>query len=264
MSNINSKLPLDGNCTLLNKIATDYGKLVEAGAEEICANRLYKVECSSETAVIIRSARKTVFSGLTSGFKKVAFDTRRTDREERNPRSNLQHWTRSASFTPEEDQKQINAFSKLVAPLSDIKKSFDGEQDYFKSFARELHDNVNRVLRLDIKDGDTHYSQLNYLEQLLFARYRLSVDNILAMGEIELKNRILEKDETLMKRGVQVDKNQIKSGFSVDVSKNGMATQENIINAIFGASVRKAGEKNVERTVTITIRDTVLDDNKEG
>lgn len=257
---MSNKMPLEGNCILLNKIANDYSKLVEAGAEEICANRLYKIECSSETSSVPRSARKIALKAFQTGFNKVAFDTRRTDREERNPRSNLQYWNRSEPFVLEQDQKQINAFSKLVAPLAEIKKYFDGEQDYFKSFARELHDNVKRVLRLDIKDGDTHYSQLNYLEQLLFARYRLSLDDIISLGEIELKNRILAKDETLMKRGVQVDKDQIKSGFSADVSKNGMMTQENIINAIFGANVRKSGERSVERTVTITIKDTVLDD----
>lgn len=260
MSKNNKKLPLDGNCALLNKIATDYTKLVEAGAEEISANRLYKINCSAETSLVSRSARTAAFKGLQLGFVKNAFDTRRTDPTERNPRSNLQYWTRSASFTPEEDQRQIDAFSKLVAPLVEIKKCYDGEQDYFKSFARELHDNVNRVLRLDIKDGDTHYSQLNYLEQLLFARYRLSIDNILSMGEIELKNRILEKDETLMKRGVTVSKEQIKNSFSGDVSKNGMATQDSIINAIFGNNqLRREGEKTVERTITITIKDNVID-----
>lgn len=273
------KLPFDGNSVLLDKITNDYCKLVDAGAEEIPANRLYNISCSAESAGVSRSARKAALKNIkstqNSGFKKVAFDTRRIDYSERNPRTNLQYWTRSDPFIDSEDQVKINAFSRLVPPLMEIKTAFEGDQEYFKSFARELYDHVNRILRLDINDGDIYRPSLAYLEQLMFSRYRLAIDDILSMPENDLKDRILSKDEALMKRGIKIDKNRIKNSLinhreevkqaqeplvSIPKNGNGGLTQESIVNAIFGNNqLRREGEKTVERTITITIKDNVLD-----
>ncbi len=273
---MSTKLPLDGNCVLLNKIATDYGKLVEADASEIPSSRLYKINCSTEAACVGRSARKAAFNNLQSGFKKTAMDMRRIDSDERNPRTNLQYWNRSDAFIDDADQRQIDAFSRLLRPLMEIKLSFGSDQDYFKSYSRELYDKLNTVLRLDQNDNDIYRPQLAYLEQLLTARYRLSVDEIMALGEAEIRDRILSKDEPLMRRGVNVNKNQIKNSLinRSDVKKEaqdpiiapvkyvgGPTTQESLIQALFGTNdLMKDGVRNSERTVTITIKDSILDD----
>ncbi len=271
------KLQLDGNCTLLDKIATDYTKLVDANAAEIPANRVYKINCSTEAAVVSRSARKAALSKMPGGFLKTAFDTRRIDQEEeRNPRSNLQHWNRSAPFIEDDDQHKIDAFSKLLKPLIEVKLAYGGQSDYFNSYSRELYDKINTVLRLDIKDNDIYRPQLAYLEQLLFARYRLGIDEILALGDADLKDRILSKDEVLMKRGVRVNKDSIKNSLiNQNAAKKeaqdpivapvkyvgGPTTQESIIQALFGANdLMKDGVRSSERTVTITIKDSVLED----
>jgi len=118
-------------------------------------------------------------------------------------------------------------------------------------------------LRIKQGDLDIFRPQLAYLEQLVFMRYRLSLDNINKMSSDELKERILKKDENLKKRGTF---NKITGGKTKppgkDLAKdgNGAVTQEAIINAIFGNNnFRRDGEKNVTRTITITISDEVKD-----
>jgi len=104
-----------------------------------------------------RSARQSVLDNIIfnivsakedAGFKKVAFDTRRTDQEtERNPRSNLQYWHRSAEFIDSEDQKKVVTFAKLIKPLTTIREKFGNQPEYHNSYSRILLETVERTLK---------------------------------------------------------------------------------------------------------------------
>ena len=252
-------LPFSGSVELINKLADDFVSFVD-DSKKILSKCTYIITCKKESPLILRSAR---FAALQKAQEKplikVAFDTRRIDQEhDRNPRTNLQYWNRSQAFIEEEDQNKINIFSKLMLPLEEIRKDFETEPEYFNSYARVLHDSVNRILRVKEGDLDIFRPQLAYLEQLLFARYRLSMDEINKMGIKELKESILKKDENLLKRGAFLHATQDKSK---QISKDGnVITQESIVNAIFGNNnIRRDGERTVERTITITIRDQILE-----
>lgn len=217
--------------------------------------KTYKISYPEESFLIKSSARKAALKSIKSiGFNKVAFDTRRIDQEnERNPRTNLQYWHRSQEFIDEESFKKINAFSRLTSILNKIKEDYGKHPEYFNSYARVLDESLNRIIKIKNNELDIFRPQLNYLEQLLFARYRLSLDNIEKYSEDKLYDTILKKDEDLAKNGkiISTNKNNNQDGFN-------KTTQENIINAIFGSSnMRPNGEKIVERTITITIRDEV-------
>ncbi len=101
------------------------------------------------------------------------------------------------------------------------------------------------------------------MEQLLFARYRLSLNDIKGMSKEALRERIMQKDEHLLKRGryqSAVGKSELESRAVTIKDGNGKITQDSIVNAIFGNNnFRREGENKVERTITITIRDEVLD-----
>lgn len=263
-------LPLDGCVNLVGKLMSDFVTLSKTKSA-IPAKRVYKIASSVESSEIASSARKAAFSSILNGMsiKKYAFDARRTDQDaDRNPRSNLQYWSRSQQYIDEEDQKRLEAFARLISPLEGIKNKFGNHPEYFQSFARKLHESVKSVLKVSESDLDIFRPQLDYLEQLLYARYRISLEDLTKMGSDTLRERLLSKDEDLLKRGSflnvtgdQEDNNQKHANKVMvkDGDKTGL-TQESIVNAIFGNNkLRREGEKSVERTITITIRDEVID-----
>lgn len=266
MSISDKKLPFSGNALLLEKIATNYTKLVDSGAKEIPRQQIYKIACAEESPTIDRKARKAALNQL-QGFTKLAFDTRRTNQEtDRNPRVNLQNWHRSDQFIDADDQKNIDILSKLLAPLNELKQSFGSEPGWHESYSRQLLDQVERALRVKVGDQDLYRPQFAYLEQLIFQRYRLTFEEINRMEKTAIKHKILDKDENLLKRGAYLhstdDELNKKSSQQLSLKTGDMpTTQESIVNAIFGsgAVIRRDGERTVERTITITIRDEVKD-----
>lgn len=281
MGSPKQKLPLKGSIDLINQLSDDFCRYVKAetqAPEELN----YIVKIAKESPRIRRSARTAALQKAQPGFTKVAFDTRRINQEhDRNPRTNLQHWHRSQEFIDEGQQKQIDVYSKLFRTLKNIKQGLGTRPDWHESYARSLHDAVERVLRIKQGDNDIHPSQLAYLDQLLFARYRLNSEDIMKMGSDSLYDRILSKDESLLKRGVLYEEN-VETNFSKlvseAVSKTGNQSDKNVINVysgdsksnsdsdinkvfatLFGAPNRKDGEKNVERTITISIKDNVIE-----
>jgi len=263
-------LPLDGCVDLVGQLMSDFVKLSK-NKSAIPQKRIYKIASSAESPAIVSSARMAAFAAISNRIpiKKYAFDTRRTNQEdERNPRSNLQYWSRSQQYIDEEDQKRLEAFARLISPLDGIKNKYGNHPEYFQSFARKLHESVKGVLKVKESDLDIFRPQLDYLEQLLYARYRLSLEDLTKMGSGAVEERLLSKDEDLLKRGSfinitgdQEDNNQKHANKVMlkDGDKTGL-TQESIVNAIFGNNkLRREGEKTVERTITITIRDEVID-----
>jgi len=269
MSNKKQLLPLDGCANLLEQLVGDYTKMTRGST--IPAKRAYKVASSTESCGIARSARRAAFLRLSSEapIRKYAFDARKTDQEtERNPRHNFQNYNRSQQYIDEEDQRRLEAFAHLVGPLEAIKDKFGTSPEYFHSYARRLHESVKSILRVRESDMDIFRPQMDYLEQLLYARYRISTEDLEKMGSDKLKEKILSKDEDLLKRGSFMHitgdpKGNNEKRANVSMVKDGDQvglTQDSIVNAIFGNNkLRREGEKSVERTITITIRDEVID-----
>lgn len=273
------KLPTTGYVSLVSKFAEDFSELVDYEGQ-IPFKLKYTVQCPDESGSVVRSARKaelTKMAAQSAPLRKFAFDTRRIDQEmERNPRANCQYWHRSEEFITEEQQAKINTFGKLLSVLEDVKKVYGKVPEWHDSYARILYDKIVNTLRIKQGDSDIFGPQLAYLEQLMFARYRLTLEQIDKEGVDDLKKALLAKDEDLVKRGIFFlnESSVFKDGNSnpvltqtaapqsivIDGSKL-QSTQESIVNAIFGKDnvVRKEGEKTVERTITITIRDEVVE-----
>lgn len=265
MSKNRSKLTLDGIVELTNRLSDDFVKCSLDKRISVPNKLIYKIAHSRESSCIERSARIAALKSISPSIKKYAFDTRRIDQEHsRNPRTNLQYWNRSQQFVDEEDSDKLNTFAKLIDPLNLIKKQFGNEPEYFESYARVLDGLVNRVCQLDAKDIEVFKPQLAYLEQLLFARYRLSLPDIEKLGTEALVARIMQKDEHLLKRGVYkniTSQNELESrAVTVKDGNGNNLTQDSVINAIFGnTNFRRDGEKKVTRTITISITDSVED-----
>ena len=196
------KLSLDGNAELLEQLTGDFYVLAKNEAEKVPSRRVYQINCDDEPNVVKRAARSSVFKKLNTPMEKVAFDTRRVDQNEyRNPRHNLQNWHRSDEFVDANLQARLNTFARLNNVLEDIEAAYGGDPEYLHSYAKELNNHVRRGLRMDTNDGDYFLPQLDYLEQLLYTRYRVAMSDINSMEKESLKKALLVKDENLLKRG---------------------------------------------------------------
>lgn len=266
MAMSDTKLPLSGNAELLYQLANDFYDMTENGAKTVPSQRMYVITTDNEPSVVKRSARKAALKKLAEAkqIKKFAIDTRNINQETtRNPRKSLQYWHRSDQFIDEDMQDKLNVFAKLNRVLEDIKEAYGKEPEYHDSYARVLHDHVGRTLRIKQGDRDIFAPQVSYLEQLLFARYRLSMEEIKRMSGLDLKKAVLKKDEDLLKRGAYLDgtgglNKDSGSNQSIVIDGNKKTTQQNLVEAIFGNSnFRRDGENKVQRTITITITDEV-------
>lgn len=205
-----------------------------------------------------RLLRKSALKSIASGFTKMAFDTRRINQEtEYNPRRNLQNYNRSESFISDATSQKIKNFTKLRKALLSLKNVYGKEPEWQDSNARVLLSTLDKGLRIDAQDGDFTESQpgvgsFDYLEELMHVRYRLTFDDLIRMGETELKTVILSKDEEMTRKNgnIEITKN--------DVSKYGY---ESLIEKLFDGCKASAENPDVERTITITIRDRF---HKEG
>lgn len=226
-----------------------------------------------------RSLRKAAFDGISDqGFSKVAFDTRRVDQEtEFNPRRGLQNYNRSEAFLSESTAQRVKNFSKLRNALNDLKRVYGREYEWQDSNARILLTAIDKGLRTDIEDGDFATNQpgvgsFDYLEELLNVRYRLNYDDLTVMGEADLKKAILSKDEDLLHKDVKVALDSYKNRQFApppvrepEITKHDVTvkTYDSLVDKLFDNC--KASEENpdVERTITITIRDRFHKEGKE-
>lgn len=268
MSMSNQELPLSGNAELLYQLSGDFYNMAKDGATKVASKRIYVINCDDEADNIRRSARKAALRKIAENqeIRKYAIDTRNIDQETiRNPRANLQYWHRSDQFIDQEMQEKLDVFSKLHTVLEEIKEAYGKEPEYHDSYARVLYGHTERTLRIKEGDKDIFAPQVSYLEQLLFARYRLSMEEIKRMSVVEIKKAILKKDEDLLKRGAYLDRTggiTKDSGDSrqIVIDGNSKHTPQNIVEAIFGNNeFRRDGEKKATRTITITITDEVKD-----
>jgi hypothetical protein len=192
------------------------------------------------------------------GFTKVAFDTRRIDQEtEYNPRRGLQNYNRSEAFLSEAMGKKLINFAKLKTVLDGLKKEFGKEREWQDSNARVLLSTLEKGLRTDQQDGDYSESQpaqgsLDYIEELLHVRYRLGFDSLAQLNETDLKRVILSKDEELTRKDVH---------HALEITKSDVGAQsyDTLMEKLFGNVRATKDNPEVERTVTITIKDKFIE-----
>jgi hypothetical protein len=207
-------------------------------------------------------ALETVSSG--DGFTKLAFDTRRIDQEtEYNPRRGLQNYSRSEAFISEGLAQRVKNFSKLRNVLNELKQTYGKEHEWQDSNARVLLTSIDNGLRTGINDEDFATNQpgvgsFDYLDELLNVRYRLSHDDLNRLGAADLKKAILSKDEELIHKDVKQ---------ALEITKTDVARQgyDALMEKLFSVSAPTDGQPVVERSITITIRDSFPDKlNKQG
>lgn len=212
--------------------------------------------------------RKKAFAA-TKGINKFAFDTRRIDQETTyNPRRGLQNYHRSEPFVSDQIKKKIAAFSHLAKVLNSIKEEFGRDQYWQDSYARVLQAAVQKGLRTKEADGDFSDAQpsmasLDYLDELMFVRYRLTSEGILNASESELRKTVLAKDDLLISDGNQSLNNNVYDHI-MDKMFNSMATMatqmkssDDLATKLFGDVKASKDNPEVERTVTIHIKDKV-------
>jgi hypothetical protein len=207
----------------------------------------------------MRKIRSSSINCISSGSSliKLAFDTRRIDQEiEFNPRRNLQNYNRSEQFISEGMSQKISNFKKLKEILDQIKQAYDKQPEWQDSYIRVLSSSVDKSLRIGLDDGDygergNTMASFDYIEELLFARYRIDMNNFSKYGKEDIRAIILSKDDEMVR------KNTLPA---CEISKRDAATKnyDDLLEKLFGNVKATAENPNVERTVTITIRDTFL------
>jgi hypothetical protein len=193
-----------------------------------------------------------------NGFTKLAFDTRRIDQEtEYNPRRGLQNYQRSEAFLSQAMGEKLKSFAKLRNVLVSLKNEFGKEHEWQDSNARVLLSTLDKGLRTEQQDGDYSDAQpaqgsLDYIEELLQVRYRLGFEELNKLADKDLKRVILSKDEELIRKDV----NQ-----ALEIKRGDVATQtyDTLMEKLFGNVRASAENPEVERTVTITIKDKFVE-----
>lgn len=206
-----------------------------------------------------KASMKLRAAGLKSlatgqGFTKVAFDTRRIDQgTEIIPRRGLQNYSRSEAFLSQAVSDKLIHLAKLRRVLGSLEQQYSGNHEWQDSNARVLLSTLDNGLRTIQKDGDYAESQpgvgsLDYIEELLHVRYRLNFDEIRRMGEADLQKVILAKDEDLIHKDVNK---------ALEITKSDVASQtyDTLMEKLFGGVRATKENPEVERTVTITIKD---------
>lgn len=241
-----------------------------------------RILSSDNTRSECAKLRRMAYADLTrdSGFTKIAFDTRRVDQAVAFvPRRNLQNYHRSEKFVGEEVTAQINSFMKVKKAMDTIKARYAGHPAWLDSYCRVLSATVDSTLRVDQKDGDFSKSQMDYLNELLYVRYRINPEELATASEEKILNTILAKDESLMSDAVfafQGEKQEFNS-YGVDLNKSHVSRgapvfvqapapvqptspQEFWLDKLIGEVKANKDNKIVERTITITIKDSVANE----
>jgi len=213
----------------------------------------YEEDCSQKSKLInLRIANLN-----DTKIIKNAFDSRRVSPTEINPRRNLQNYQRSDEFIDTEVENNLKNFFKVKAAIETIKDDFQLDPEWNDSYARILLSSIDNTLRIDQKDFDFSKKQMNYINELLFLRYRITPENIQKFNEQEIRSIILNKDEKLKHR-------QIFSNYKT-TEKPIVKQNDNLLDQLFGNVKASKDNKEVERSVTITIKDKILEDiSKQG
>lgn len=209
-----------------------------------------------EIAAIYYVLSKRITSPISStSLVKVAFDTRRIDQEtEYNPRRGLQYYHRSEEFIKPNTEAIVNTFLKLKTSVDELKSKYIGSPEWLDSNCRILSASLDRILRSEQKDTEFFEPQLNYLQELMDVRYRLQLNDIETIESNQLKEIILSKDEPL-KHSI-LFKTTAPNQSTPQLQSNGV---EQFIKELLNVVRATTDNKNVERSITFTIRDTIID-----
>lgn len=220
-------------------------------------SRAKTIHSSIENRIELLDHRREFLRVSTESIVKNAFDTRRTNQElEFNPRRNLQYYHRSEPFITKDASAQIKTLFKLKIAVDTIKEDFIGDPDWLDSYARVLSASIDRTLRTEQKDMDFFKPQLDYINELLYLRYRIKGDDIERFSERQLRDIILEKDDKLQHKYIYAQYNNEKIVKTNSIEK----TEDTLMNKLFGSVKASIENKNVERTVSITINDKIKDE----
>lgn len=207
--------------------------------------------------------RMTAFATVNKSIVKVAFDSRYINQStEYNPRRGLQFYQRSDAFVSTEIAEQVKLFHKVKTAVELIKCDFLGDPEWLDSNSRVLSASLDRILRTAQKDAEFFKPQLDYLTELLSLRYRMTLDDIKAKSEQEIKTIILSKDERLCQRDAlgSYSNYKLTEMEKQSVSNSQMKTNgDTFFDKIFGVVKADAENKEVERSVTITIKDKIVE-----
>jgi hypothetical protein len=220
-----------------------------------------------EARADLRAFRAQILASLIPAqIEKRAFDSRRTNQyTDYNPRRSVQYYHRSDAFITKPLAETIKTFFKLKTAADSIKEDFTGDPDWFDSYARILCASLDRTLRVDQQDGDFFQPQMDYVKELLYLRYRLREEDVEKLGEKDLRNIILDRDEKLLHKQIYAAYNNgglMKKG---NPAPDMIKTQDTLMEKLFGEVKATAENKEVSRSVTITINDKIVDGiNKEG
>jgi hypothetical protein len=237
--------------------------------------------------------------GSLEGFNKLAFDTRRIDQEvEYNPRRGLQNYHRSEPFLSESVAIKLANLIKIKKVLETLKEKYGREPEWQDSYCRVLLNTLNNGLRTNQKDGDYTECQpgvgsLDYIEELLDTRYRLNLEGVSKMADEKITGILLSRDEDLVHKDLNrelginkyntknIDRELNKDAKhdeptivirdrtpqykEPEITRHDVATQsyDSLLDKIFDGVRATKENKNVERSVTITIKDSYLDEKKK-
>lgn len=228
-----------------------------------------QVHSSIENRAEMQGFRQSVLKSF-SPMVKTAFDTRRVNQEtEFNPRRNLQYYHRSDPFMTKDASETIKTLFKLKVAVDAIKEDFAHDPDWMDSYCRTLHAALDRTLRVEQKDMDFSQPQLDYIKELLYLRYRLKDEDIIRLNEKELRGIILARDEKLAYKQVyshynsgMVKTNEIQRPNYEPLMNNATIVREKdpLIEKLFGDVKASKENKEVERSITITINDKIKED----
>lgn len=210
-----------------------------------------------------------------SSIIKQAFDTRRINQEtEFNPRRGAQYYQRSEPFLRSDTTQKIETFKKLKIAVDEVKETYVGAPEWFDSNCRVLSSTIDRTLRVEQKDLDYSEPHLDYLSELLYLRYRLSMDDLNSMDKDGIKIRVLSKDEKLSN---SLYKNSNYSSQNINTNTSSIQTySQPIVSPASPSSVDqflakllenvKASNESpdVERSIVLTVRDKINDLKKEA
>jgi hypothetical protein len=108
----------------------------------------------------------------------------------------------------------------------------------------------------DYTDNQPGVGSFDYLEELLYVRYRLVPEKLATISDKEIKQAILAKDPELVKSGTHARQEIITKH---DVSVKGY---DALIDKLFSVQAT-TDQPDVERTITITIRDRLPSQQKK-
>ncbi len=207
----------------------------------------------------LRTALETLSHGKHEEFMiKTAFDTRRINSETMvNPRRNLQNYQRSEPFISNEMSDKIKRFFKVKTAVDLIKEQFIGDPDWLDSNSRILCNAVDNTLRVEQKDYDFFKPQFDYLDELLYLRYRLGSEDISRLNEGEIKDVLLRKDEKLMFKSIYANYKTVEPKLQ---STGNAGREDSLTEKLFGNVKANKENKSVERSINIVIKDSIVDD----